>query len=297
MSLGKDIYFEYSKAAKIDMPAIRAQIISGGDNGINQIDLSAQLQTQYPATTPSCLVSFINLNANQSIDCHSNAASHVFVLIAGSVTISSENAEFKLEKWDCVSFPFFDKITIHASSESHLYWVNNEPLLSYLGATPTTRIVKPTLYSKEAIIKMTSLYNSETGAEQRNRNGVLLANEACPITKTLTPTLWCLFNEIGAHNTQLPHRHNSVALDLVLYAPDSSNGGLYTLISDEIDENGKHINPARFDWATGGAFITPPGLWHSHFNESEEDAFVFPVQDAGLQTYLRTLFIEFFTPP
>ena len=40
-------------------------------------------------------------------------------------------------------------------------------------------------------------------------------------------------------------------------------------------------------------FTTPPGYWHSHHNESDEPAWVFPVQDAGLFTHQRTLDIRF----
>ena len=43
----------------------------------------------------------------------------------------------------------------------------------------------------------------------------------------------------------------------------------------------------------GAAFVTPSGYWHSHHNESNADADVLPIQDAGLQTYLRTLDIAF----
>ena len=43
----------------------------------------------------------------------------------------------------------------------------------------------------------------------------------------------------------------------------------------------------------GAAFVTPPGYWHSHHNESGADAYVLPIQDAGLHTYLRTLDILF----
>ena len=39
-----------------------------------------------------------------------------------------------------------------------------------------------------------------------------------------------------------------------------------------------------------------PSCGDQAFNDTDEDAIVFPVQDAGLQTYLRTLFIEFYTP-
>jgi gentisate 1,2-dioxygenase len=41
------------------------------------------------------------------------------------------------------------------------------------------------------------------------------------------------------------------------------------------------------------AFVTPPGYWHAHFNESDDFAYVIPLQDAGLQTYLRSLDIRF----
>jgi hypothetical protein len=39
--------------------------------------------------------------------------------------------------------------------------------------------------------------------------------------------------------------------------------------------------------------VTPPGLWHSHHNESGRSAHLVPIQDAGLHTYLRSLDIRF----
>jgi gentisate 1,2-dioxygenase len=42
--------------------------------------------------------------------------------------------------------------------------------------------------------------------------------------------------------------------------------------------------------------VTPPGLWHSHHNESGLPAHILPIQDAGLHTYLRTLNILFSRP-
>ena len=35
----------------------------------------------------------------------------------------------------------------------------------------------------------------------------------------------------------------------------------------------------------GGVFVTPPGWWHSHHNESDDVAWVLPMQDAGLYTH------------
>jgi gentisate 1,2-dioxygenase len=58
-------------------------------------------------------------------------------------------------------------------------------------------------------------------------------------------------------------------------------------------ERGDIVNPTRVDWEAGGAFVTPPGLWRAHFNESGAPALLIPIQDAGLQTLLRSLDIRF----
>ncbi|WP_272929535.1 hypothetical protein [Pluralibacter gergoviae] len=41
------------------------------------------------------------------------------------------------------------------------------------------------------------------------------------------------------------------------------------------------------------SFVTPPGYWHAHINESGQAATLIPIQDAGLQTWLRALDIRF----
>tara|TARA_B110000977_G_scaffold170561_3_gene221413 strand:+ start:3110 stop:4045 length:936 start_codon:yes stop_codon:yes gene_type:complete len=163
--------------------------------------------------------------------------------------------------------------------------------MDYIGCKPCVKKFEPTLYKKKDLldtveeIKHTPM---EDGSE-RNRLGVLLGNKACPQTKTLTHVLWSLLNSIPAKNVQRPHRHNSVALDLAV----SAKPGVYTLMGKEIDSNGNIVDPIRCDWTPGGVFVTPPGWWHSHHNESDEVAWVLPMQDAGLYTHQRTLDIRF----
>ncbi len=50
----------------------------------------------------------------------------------------------------------------------------------------------------------------------------------------------------------------------------------------------------RVDWVKGAAFVTRAGYWHKHVDESGADAYVMPIQDAGLHSYLRTLDIQFY---
>jgi hypothetical protein len=81
--------------------------------------------------------------------------------------------------------------------------------------------------------------------------------------------------------------------DLCVYSNKEENGKVYTLMGKKIDSDGNIIDPIKCYWQTGTVFVTPPGWWHSHHNESYEDAYVLPIQDAGLYTYQRTLNIQF----
>jgi hypothetical protein len=193
-----------------------------------------------------------------------------------------------------------------------LYWVDDEPLLRYLGARPVDmRRFEPALYPAGAMLRAVggiSAVNGATG-EFRNRRGILLSSPDSPQTKTLTPTLWSLLNSIGPNTTQAPHRHNSVALDLAVSTGDGP-GQVFTLLGRELDAQGRIVDPLRVVWEAGGVFVTPPGWWHSHHNacapqkQSEEAttsndskgagaAWVLPMQDAGLCTHQRTLDIRF----
>jgi gentisate 1,2-dioxygenase len=116
-----------------------------------------------------------------------------------------------------------------------------------------------------------------------------LGNAATPDTLTVTHTLWAMVGILPPGQVQRPHRHQSVAVDLITACPV----GCFTLVGEQIDASGSIVDPVRVDWETGGAFVTPPGLWHSHHNESDVPAHLVPIQDAGLHTYLRSLDIRF----
>ena len=98
-----------------------------------------------------------------------------------------------------------------------------------------------------------------------------------------------MFGLLPGNSIQKPHRHQSIALDSIVDCPK----GCYSLVGTTLDKEGNIANPTRVDWEAGMAFITPPGYWHAHFNESKESARLIPIQDAGLQTYLRALDIRF----
>ncbi|MHB8329022.1 MAG: hypothetical protein ACYDD6_05260 [Acidimicrobiales bacterium] len=190
---------------------------------------------------------------------------------------------------DVVTFPAPGRVRYLADEDAVLYQVDDSPLLAYLGAEAGTPRFRPTRFDGAAARSALADVAAAPDAAGRNRLAVLLGNAANTQTLTATHTLWAMLGVLPDAQVQRPHRHQSVALDLIIdCAP-----GCYSLVGGHIDDAGAIVDPVRVDWETGGAFVTPPGLWHSHHNESGAPAHLLPVQDAGLHTYLRTLDIRF----
>ena len=271
------------------------------DYGINFIDLSDNYNVLHKSTTPNLLASFIKLQENNYIlfkddekddETDFNATSHLFYIIEGKAEIRIDNKTWNVSKNDLLVSPCLESIYIYNNSveDLEIYYVNDSPLLNYLGSKSSDKIFQTYLYSSDFIQKKLK----ELSNPNNNRKGILLSNadtEKIGIN-TITPSLWCLYNELPPNTVQKPHRHNSVALDLCIICEDSEN--IFTLVGEEIDESGKIMNPTKIHWKKGEMFVTPPGLWHSHNNIGNTYAYILPIQDAGLLLFQRILGIELF---
>ncbi len=74
-----------------------------------------------------------------------------------------------------------------------------------------------------------------------------------------------MFGIIEPHSFQKLHRHQSIALDLIV----DCKKGCHTLVGTELDGHNEIANPVRVDWEPGLSFVTPPGYWHAHYNETD----------------------------
>ncbi|GDY13269.1 hypothetical protein LBMAG53_21470 [Planctomycetota bacterium] len=287
-------FFEYTSAADPRLPAVPYAVLPADQHAPGPTrnivwDLSDRLGCPWPATTPGLLAGFLRINAGETIAAQSEATSHLYYVIRGSGRSRYAGGEIAWADGDLFTLPSSKSLQHQAERDAALYYVHDQPLLSYLGATAAAPRFSPALYRRDRLLAEIARVRAEPGAANRNRMGVILGHADTLLTMTATHTLWALFNVLPAKAVQKPHRHNSVALDLCL----SAEPGTYTLIAKEIDPSGNLIDPQRADWLPGTAFVTPPGLWHSHHNESGTDAMVLPIQDAGLHTWLRTLDIRF----
>ena len=195
-------------------------------------------------------MSYLRICDGESLDTTASATSQAFFVIRGSGVSSSEHGDISWDQGDLFVLPVTHKPTRHsAKADTAIYWVTDEPLLTYLGVTPTKSKFRPTLFKRDTMLREVEAVKHQEGAEHRNRLGILLANKVTEnSTKTLSHVLWSLLNTLPAKNAQRPHRHNSCAVDLCVSAPES---GVYTLMGPELDESGWVKNPVKCDWRTG----------------------------------------------
>ncbi len=299
---GESNYFEYSRAANpvgsgrvpaLPMERFAAERHRSVTTGILPFDLSEGLAIDLgPATSPALLASFIRIAPGDCVDTAPVATSELYHVIAGEGVSIVNGRELAWGAGDFFVLPA-NCTTIHrASSDTTMYWVTDEPLLRHLGVAPTHQRFAPTRFPAERVRAELADVEHSPRATDRNRLSILLNTTPNDMTQTVTHVLWAMYGLLPVDSVQRPHRHQSVALDLV----GDCAPGCYTLVGRSVDEHGEIIDPIRVDWEAHSAFVTPPGMWHAHHNESGQPAWIIPIQDAGLHTYLRSLDIRFAPP-
>jgi gentisate 1,2-dioxygenase len=292
------LYYEYSEAAdplgsgvisRVPCAEFLAHLHQSGGTAVVSLDLSHALGCAGPATSPGLSASFIHILPHELVAVAPNASSQVYFVMRGKGSTRFGGLGFSWSPGDLFSLPAGSEAVHEATEDAALYWVHDEPMMRYLGAKALTATFRPTLYPSDRARAELAKAEADPEAQRRSRVSILLANRACATTRTVTPSLWAMLGILPAGNVQGAHRHQSVALDLII----DCQPGCYTLVATETDPSGALVQPTRVDWHAQSVFVTPPGYWHSHHNESGAPAYLLPIQDAGLHTFLRSLDIRF----
>ncbi|MHC1478908.1 cupin [Frateuria aurantia] len=291
-------YYEYSTAAnpigagltsKVPYHEFAPSLYADGPSRIVRLDLSAQLGSEGPATGPGLCASFIRVLADQRLTLDQTPTSQILYVQEGQGQLRQGDSLLPYATGDFLAFPGGLTPELLATETSRLYYVNDAPLLRYLGAKIEVARFNPTRYPAARAQAELARAAADSQASRRSRVSILLGNRHFPQTRTVTHVLWAMFGMVPPQSVQKPHRHQSIALDFIVQAPQ----GCYTLVGTEIDADGQILHPTRVDWVSGMAFVTPPGYWHAHYNTTDQPAHLIPIQDAGLQTWLRSLDIRF----
>lgn len=292
------IYYDYRIAAdpvasgrtpRIPYHNFGADLYSSMGTGIIPLDLSRALKCSGPATSPGLLANYVKIEAGKQFTTDSGGTSELFFVVQGQGKTRTFGKHIAYGPGDIITLP--GSQALHSAEEDTVfYWVHDAPLLRYLGAKRAESRFAPTVYPWARLIEELRRIEANPQSENWSRKAILLGNEMFEQTMTITHVLWAMVGVVPIGARQLPHRHQSVALDFIVRAKP----GAYTLVGRDLDDAGQIKDAKRVDWITGSTFVTPPGYWHEHRNESDTPAYVMPIQDAGLHTYLRTLDIQFF---
>jgi gentisate 1,2-dioxygenase len=327
---GDAAFYEYSSAADpvgsgaispVPVHRFPPTVHAGGPTRAVPLDLADRLGVDGPATSPGLLASFMVIRPGEDLVTLPDSTSELYYCLRGSGhsafacapadgedvtgTVPWRTGDFVTLPAGCTTVHRADGPEPHDGAAGPaegdtteptddrppalLYRVTDAPLLRYLGVAPSRPRFRPTRFDGAEALARLAEVEHDPEAAGRSRVSILLGNAATPQTLTVTHTLWAMLGILPVDRVQLPHRHQSVALDLITACAP----GCYSLVGHRLDSDGAIVDPVRVDWEPEGAFVTPPGMWHSHHNESGHPAYLVPIQDAGLHTYLRSLDIRF----
>ena len=187
--------YENNVNPKMTSIPIEKKNIQDCDYGITFVNFSEVFNTSYKCTTPNLLASFIKIKKDESsIEfCNKsfiNGSSHLFYILQGSCQIIIDDEEVNLDSGDIMISPCFQNMQIKntCTNELQIYYINDSPLINYLGSIPVEKTFKIAKYSKEYLLKnLKDLSNPKN-----NRKGILLSNKDTEKigTNTITPVLW-----------------------------------------------------------------------------------------------------------
>ena len=249
---------------------------TGSPTGLIALDISADLSTAYPATTPTLLCRYVKLRAAEQLRTAFVASGEIYYAMSGSGESRNGNDVIGWSSGDVFCFPGGGE-TVHRAgkSDSLLFAVTNEPLLAFerlRAPLPGQAVVETTYWPAAEIERHFQEVWSRPVSANTTGNSVQFSTTALAPSSNTIPTINTAINTLEPGCDQRPHRHNGAAVTLAIQGE-----GIQSMI------DGK-----RVDWSTGAAQITPATLMHSHHSTGTQRMRSFVIQDEGLHHYTRT---------
>lgn len=244
-------------------------------------DLSNELETALPATTPLALVRYARIRANESLMTDFAASGVIVYVIAGTGVTECGSEKIEWNHGDVFVLPGGEVHRYHAGAQDAVLWiVTNEPQLSFehlqapaRGEAPTTVVHYP---AAEIERQIDLIYEVGRGQDIAG-SALIFSSERQEAIRNVLPTLTVAMNSLPPGQSQRPHRHNSMAVSLII-----EGAGCYSII------DGK-----RKDWSKWATTITPPVSVHSHHNRGDRRAMFLIIQDGGIYYYTRAMGFSF----
>jgi len=252
--------------------------------GFIPCDISGVLGCGFPATSPLVLARYARIRTGEGLATDFVTSGTIAYVINGSGITDCGDEQIAWAGGVVLVIPGGLAATHSATATAVLWLVTNEPQLSFEnlrapapGEAPTDLVH----YRADEIDRQIALLY-ETGRDATTAGSALvLSAERQEATRNILPTLTVAMNSLPAGFAQPPHRHNSVAVSLIIRGENC-----FSII------DGKRKN-----WSQWATTITPPVSVHSHHNDGTGQARFLIVQDGGIYYHARAMGFEFAEHP
>ena len=244
-------------------------------------DRSQALGCNFPATTPLVLARYARIRLGETLETNFAASGVIGYVITGSGSTLCGDERIEWNPGDTFVLPGGCKHAHRADSADAVLWlVTNEPQLAFenlcppqLGHAPTDLVHFP---AGEVQRQIELLYQVGRG-DNIAGSALIFSSERQEAIRNVLPTLTVAMNSLPPATSQRPHRHNSVAVSLVIQGENC-----YSIVDGR-----------RKDWSQWATAVTPATSVHSHHNGGSKSAMFLIVQDGGIYYFTRALGFEF----
>ena len=245
------------------------------------LDLSAELGTEFPATTPLILTRYLRIRPGEELTTRLKASGELYYLIAGSGATSKGADRIAWGPGDVFCLPGGGATTHRAGDVDCVLWeISNEPELAFEHLeppAPENAVTGAVHYPAAEIAHQLERVGEKLKGQKIAGLALVFSSVDQARSRNVLPSLTLAVNQLPPGDFQRPHRHNSAAVTLSIQGK-----GCYSMIGGR-----------RVDWQKHAVMVTPPGEVHSHHNEGDEQMVCLIVQDGGLYYHCRTMGFEF----
>jgi gentisate 1,2-dioxygenase len=287
-------FFNTGNAFNVKLPPVpdrifteepRAALDPATPTGLISCDISSELECTFPATTPLVLAHYARIRAGETLATDFASSGVIAYVIQGSGATRCGAETLAWDEGDLFILPGGVPATHEAGETDAVLWiVTNEPQLAFEALRPppiggaSTEVVH---YRAAEIARQIELIHDVGRNEEIAGSALIFSADRQEETRNILPTLTVAMNSLPGGVVQRPHRHNSVAVSLVIKG----------------DRCFSVIDGRRKDWAPWATTITPPVSVHSHHNAGNEQALFLIVQDGGIYYHTRAMGFEFTEHP
>lgn len=250
------------------------------------IDFSTELGLPYPATLPALLAGTHAVSPGVTVPVGEAAGGVIVLVLEGAGEFRAAGEAVTVAAGDILAVPGSVGATARGGADGlRFYYVDDSPMARYMGwqVQPTSRIAFTHWPAAQLASKL-----AETRAQGITASGVFLAHRGIEHEKLATPNLFAHLNRLAPGAANTVHGHAAAAITYVIEANEAS----YSLLGETL-RDGAIVDALRVDWRPGQVSLTPPNLWHGHFNDGKTDILTLVVQLSGVYYNDRTMNFRF----